>query len=68
MQRNLKESISINIRVKFDQEAKNVLLDLALFSVDTKTFNQLKKLLVEPLPITDKLRRLLATKAPWGNK
>jgi uncharacterized protein (DUF1778 family) len=32
---------------------------------DTATFEKFQSLLDKPLPATDKLRRLLKTKAPW---
>lgn len=47
------------------QKAEEVLLDQTFFTVDTCTFNKFKLLLDQPLPATDKLRRLLKTKAPW---
>lgn len=47
------------------REAEDVLLDQAFFNVDAKTFRQFQTLLDKPLPATDKLRRLLKTKAPW---
>ena len=47
------------------REAQDVLLDQAFFAVDAGTFAKLHKLLDKPLPPTDKLRRLLKTKAPW---
>ncbi|MEI8326421.1 MAG: DUF1778 domain-containing protein [Betaproteobacteria bacterium] len=47
------------------REAQDVLLDQALFRVGAGTFDKLKALLDHPLPPTDKLRRLLKTKAPW---
>ena len=40
-------------------------LDQALFVVDASTFAKFQELLDRPLPVTDKLRRLLDTKAPW---
>lgn len=46
-------------------KAEDVLLDQAFFSVDAMTFEKLQALLDKPLPTTDKLRRLLKTKAPW---
>lgn len=46
-------------------QAENVLLDQAFFTVDTLTFEKFQTLLENPLPVTDKLRRLLKTKAPW---
>jgi uncharacterized protein (DUF1778 family) len=47
------------------REAEDVLLEQAFFTVDDGTFAQFQALLDEPLPPTDKLRRLLKTKAPW---
>jgi len=47
------------------REAEDVLLDQAFFTVDSGTFAQFQTLLDQPLPPTDKLRRLLKTKAPW---
>ena len=45
--------------------AEEVLLDQAFFSANTETFRKFQMLLDQPLPKTDKLRRLLMTKAPW---
>jgi len=45
--------------------AEDVLLDQTYFSVDAGTFAKFQSLLNNPLPPTDKLRRLLQTKAPW---
>ena len=47
------------------REAQDVLLDQAFFGVNTRTFAKFVALLDKPLPATDKLRRLLETKAPW---
>ena len=47
------------------QKAQDVLLDKAFFTVDAGTFEKFQELLDDPLPPTDKLRRLLTTKAPW---
>jgi uncharacterized protein (DUF1778 family) len=47
------------------REAENVLLDQTFFSVDAGTFAKFQALLDRPLPPTDRLRRLLKTKAPW---
>lgn len=47
------------------REAEDVLLDQAFFMVDVDTFEKFQTLLDRPLPATDKLRRLLKTKAPW---
>lgn len=46
-------------------KAECVLLDQTFFSVDADTFAKFQELLDKPLPATDKLRRLLNTKAPW---
>ncbi len=46
-------------------KAEDVLLDQTVFTVDTCTFEKFQLLLDRPLPATDKLRRLLKTKAPW---
>lgn len=45
--------------------AEDVLLDQAFFTVDAGTFAEFQALLDRPLPPTDKLRRLLKTRAPW---
>jgi len=45
--------------------AEDVLLAQAFFTVDVGTFAKFQALLERPLPPTDKLRRLLKTKAPW---
>ena len=47
------------------REAVDVLLDQTYFSVDADTFRKFRALLERPLPPTDKLRRLLKTRAPW---
>ncbi|MFI4919324.1 MAG: DUF1778 domain-containing protein [Legionellales bacterium] len=47
------------------QKAEEVLLDQVFFTVDACTFQKMQLLLDKPLPATDKLRRLLQTKAPW---
>jgi uncharacterized protein (DUF1778 family) len=47
------------------REAEDVLLSQTFFSVDSDTFAKVEALLDKPLPPTDKLRRLLKTKAPW---
>jgi uncharacterized protein (DUF1778 family) len=47
------------------RQAEDVLLDQAFFTVDRGTFAKFQALLAQPLPRTDKLRRLLKTKAPW---
>ena len=47
------------------RQAEGVLLDQAFFTVDAGTFKTFQALLDQPLPATDKLRRLVKTKAPW---
>lgn len=47
------------------REAQDVLLDRAFFTVNAVTFARFQEMLDRPLPPTDKLRRLLRTKAPW---
>lgn len=46
-------------------KAEELLLDQVFFSVDAGTFKKFQALIDRPLPATDKLRRLLKTKAPW---
>ncbi len=50
------------------QKAEDVLLDQAFFTVDAATFAKFQQMLDRPLPPTDKLRRLLKTRAPWDVK
>lgn len=50
------------------QAAEDVLLDQAFFQVNAGTFAEFQTLLDHPLPPTDKLRRLLKTKAAWEKK
>ena len=45
--------------------AEDILLDQAFFTVGEGTFTKFQSMLDQPLPSTDKLRRLLKTKAPW---
>lgn len=47
------------------REAQDVLLDQAFFTVDAGTFAKFRAMIDQPLPPTDKLRRLLQVKAPW---
>ncbi len=47
------------------REAEDVLLSQTFFTVDADSFAKFQALLDNPLPPTDKLRRLLKTKAPW---
>jgi uncharacterized protein (DUF1778 family) len=47
------------------RQAEDVLLDQVFFTVDKGTFARFQALLDQPLPRTDRLRRLLKTKAPW---
>lgn len=50
------------------RKAEDVLLDQAFFAVNTTLFKKFQELLDQPLPATDKLRRLLKTKAPWDKE
>ena len=45
--------------------AEDVLLDQAFFTVDAGTYAKFNALIDQPLPATDKLRRLMNTRAPW---
>ena len=47
------------------REATSVLLDQRLFLLDEKTFKRFKDALNRPPAANPRLRRLLATKAPW---
>jgi uncharacterized protein (DUF1778 family) len=47
-------------------KAEELLLDQTFFTVDADTFEKFQALMDKPLPTTDKLRRLLNTKAPWS--
>jgi uncharacterized protein (DUF1778 family) len=47
------------------RRAEDVLLDQAYFTVDSAVFTKFHSLLDRPLPPTDRLRRLIRTKAPW---
>ena len=47
------------------REAEDVLLSQTFFTVNGGTFAKFAALLDKPLPPTEKLRRLLKTKAPW---
>lgn len=47
------------------RRAEEVLLDQLFFTVDEKTFKQFQALLDRPLPVSNRLKRLLKTKAPW---
>lgn len=49
------------------REAENVLLDQTFFAADAGTFARCQDLLDNPLPPTDRLRRLIKTKAPWDS-
>jgi len=46
-------------------KAEELLLDQTFFTVNASTFEKIQGLLDRPLPATNKLRRLLKTKAPW---
>lgn len=47
------------------RHAEDVLLDQAFFTVNAGVFAKFQKMADRPLPPTDRLRRLLKTKAPW---
>ncbi len=47
------------------RRAENVLLDQTFFLVNETTFEEFQALMDQPLPATDRLRKLLRTKAPW---
>jgi uncharacterized protein (DUF1778 family) len=48
------------------ERAKDVLLDQTLFALDDKQYTRFIKALDEPALPNDKLKKLLAKKAPWG--
>lgn len=47
------------------REAEDVLLDQRIFTLDEETFRNFQALLDAPPSENDKLRKLMATKAPW---
>lgn len=47
------------------RRAEDVLLDQAFFSVDAGVFAKFQAMVDSPLPPSDRLRRLLNTRAPW---
>lgn len=47
------------------REAEDVLLDQTYFALDANAFAQFQAMLDNPPAQTDRLRRLLTTKAPW---
>ena len=47
------------------REAEDVLLDQHLFRLDAETFNKFQAMLDAPTNDNPKLRKLMATKAPW---
>ncbi|MBM3757727.1 MAG: DUF1778 domain-containing protein [Acidobacteria bacterium] len=47
------------------RQAEDILLDQAFFTVDAGVFAKFQAMVDRPLPPTDRLRRLLKTKAPW---
>jgi len=47
------------------RRAEDTLLDQTYFAVNATVFAKFQELLDRPLPPTDRLRRLLRTKAPW---
>jgi uncharacterized protein (DUF1778 family) len=50
------------------RQAEDVLLDQTFFTVDADSFKKFQALIDQPLPATDKLRRLLKTKSPWDKQ
>ena len=49
-------------------KAQSVLVDQLFFSLDARKFRQFNKLLDAPPAQNLGLERLMAVKAPWGNK
>ncbi|RZI46761.1 DUF1778 domain-containing protein [Candidatus Finniella inopinata] len=47
------------------REAEIILLEQTYFSLDTKDFAKLQTMLDNPLEPTERLNRLIQTKAPW---
>lgn len=47
------------------REAENVLLDQIFFTVDGESFEKFQDMLDNPPEPSERLRRLLQTKAPW---
>ncbi len=47
------------------REAEEVLLDQRVFTLDTETFKKFQAMLDAPPSENPKLRKLMATKAPW---
>lgn len=47
------------------REAEDVLLDQTFFTLDKDAFARFQTMLDKPPELTDRLRRLLTTKAPW---
>lgn len=47
------------------REAKDILLDQCLFTLDAETFDKFQALLDKPPSENPKLRKLMATPAPW---
>jgi uncharacterized protein (DUF1778 family) len=47
------------------REAENVLLDQTFFRLDEEAFERFNELLDSPPALTDELRMLLRSKAPW---
>ena len=47
------------------RKAEEILLDQAFFAVDAGVFAKFQAMVDRPLPPSDRLRRLLKTKAPW---
>lgn len=49
------------------RKAEEVLLDPLFFTVNKQIFKQFQTLLDRPLPVSERLKRLLKTKASWEN-
>jgi uncharacterized protein (DUF1778 family) len=47
------------------QKAQDVILDRTFFNVDEQKFNDFLELLDQPPASSDRLQKLLKTKAPW---
>lgn len=47
------------------REAEDILLDQRVFTLDADTFEKFQALLDSPTGANPKLRKLMATKAPW---
>ena len=50
------------------KQAEDVLLDQTYFSLDAKSFAAFQTMLDKPPAPTDRLRRTLTARAPWGTQ